>query len=445
VPTAAAPYDEAFDQAGRLRPAYAAARERWGRNLLCPTVEAAASLTARPLGDDARILPVPWLIDEGDYATVLRPGVVQRAGALQRLFADTVLGHEHRCLLADALATEGNEESLDQLRACWAGRDRDDICFVYAPDLVRDPAGRWTVLEDNVGCVGGSADSFFVADAFARATGLAAAPAPLDTSDLAIAVGRWLGRRNLRAGSDAVVALMGCESSLCSRIHEHARRQLILDALGIPVVGAIRSPAAIVNFDPTGVDGAAFARRRVPWLNALGTGVLGNKALLPHVDATIRHSCAEEPLLRTPDTAVLRDPRLPDDPPNWVVKSASGSQGTDVFMLDAQPERRLGTMRRRIPGAWPAPGVVIQRYVEPSRLAFPERDARTAYRLELRPIVYVLGWREIYVGEQLLGKAIPASDSRRLNNVAQGAAYVAVVRTPTGADAGRPPPGNGSQ
>ena len=76
-------------------------------------------------------------------------------------FADVFLGEGRylhsgteltESLLDDILASIGT--SLTQLRQWWIGHDPETVRFVYAPDLVREPSGRWVVIEDNIGCVG---------------------------------------------------------------------------------------------------------------------------------------------------------------------------------------------------------------------------------------------------------------------------------------------------
>jgi hypothetical protein len=54
--------------------------------------------------------------------------------------------------------------------------DRGIRRIEYAPDLVREPGGRWVVIEGNVGCVGGYADSSFVLETYKQATGLTGQP-----------------------------------------------------------------------------------------------------------------------------------------------------------------------------------------------------------------------------------------------------------------------------
>lgn len=205
-------FDEIFDDRGDLRPPYASLQARIGLNLLAPDAALAESLRTRPLGDDTRILAVPLVLDDREYVDVIQAGVAQRALALQQVFAALVFGTDDDLAAvgldagaADALLAM-HATSRDALRAMWSGSDRDGIRFVYGPDLVRDPDGCWTVLEDNVGCVGGTADSFFATARYRSAAGLGEADEP----DLVRAVRLLLHGLGLGV-DDGVVAPAGCD------------------------------------------------------------------------------------------------------------------------------------------------------------------------------------------------------------------------------------------
>jgi len=441
------PFDEAFEADGRLRPAYEALRRRLGGDALRPPAEVSARLRERPLGDDARILAIPLVLEESEYGAI-QAAVAQRARALQSFFCDAVMGDGRflasgrglaPALLDEILACEGT--SLAQLRRAWGSHEPDEIRFVYGPDLAREPSGRWVVLEDNVGCVGGAADGFFVADAYARAAGQ---PAPtLETADLARAVEHWLGPRAHRSVGEPIIASLGCEpgggDSASPRLRENARRARLLAPLGIEAVGGAElerllrpgrtRPGALVNFEHLAAHlvGTVFGRLRIPLLNSPGTGLLGNKALLPFVGDMIRFFCGEEPLLATPSTRILRDGESPEPRGDWVVKMSTGAGGNGVFLPGSEMAGRLESVHALVRASGPC-GVVAQRFVEPSTLSLAGRGARDAHRVELRPMTYVVGWEEVLVGEQPVGKAVSSFGRPRLNNVSRGAAYVAVLR-----------------
>jgi uncharacterized circularly permuted ATP-grasp superfamily protein len=197
------------------------------------------------------------------------------------------------------------------------------------------------------------------------------------------------------------------------------------DELELLLSGHEPAPAAVVNFDEASavVRAAASAELRVPLLNAPGTGVLGHKALLPFVDEVIRRLFREEPLLATPATRVLRDGELLPRSGDWVVKSGAGAGGSEVYVLRSLTPDGLDALAERVRAFGPS-GAVAQRWVEPSTLTTP--SGWDTYRVELRPLAYVLGWEDVFVGDQPLGKAVSSFDRRRLNNISLGACYLAV-------------------
>lgn len=446
----ASSYDEVYDRSGALRPAFASLQRRLGLDLLRPTAAQAACLRDHPLGDDIRILPVPWALDDSAYASVIQAGITQRARALQMFFADMVLGRQRFLeshtsltpqLLAQILGTE--MMSLARLREVWKGHSLDEICFTYGPDLVRGPDGSWLVIEDNVGCVGGLADNAFVWNAYLGAVGRA--DASTTAADLHVALARWAELTD----RDIVVGLSGCDSYGddlgTMQLSEHTRRRTILASSGIQLVDAddlegllaSRPRVAIANFSvdssPAEFDLIVTAfGQHVPLLNSPGTGILGNKALLPFGGDMIRFYCEEEPLIATSETYILRDGLLPAEPGEWVVKSASGCQGTEVFVLRWQSADRMEAIHTLVSGSWPRPGFVAQAYVEPSHLATSGPAAWESYLLELRPVTYVLGWSDVYVSRQPLGKAVSSFGIRPLHNISRGACYVPTTREAPG-------------
>jgi uncharacterized circularly permuted ATP-grasp superfamily protein len=446
------PYDEAFDDSGRPRPAYVALARRLRWDPLHPPGAVVQRLRGQPLGDDHRMLPVPLALDDAEYRSEIQAGIAQRARALQMFFADVVLDEGRylhsgteltRSLLDEILASEGT--SLNELRHWWSGHNPSDIRFVYGPDLAREPSGRWVVLEDNVGCVGGCADSFYVFEAYQRATGLPAGPC--SRPDLAFAVSRWLESLGVAPHEPGVLALLSdgdyLDVYLPTRYEEDDRRIRLVQQLGVQIVddddfarlceGGVPLKA-IVNI---GVPSSrtwsltlnvAFGQHKVPILNAPGTSVLGNKALLPFVSEMVEFYCREDAILQVPPTVLLRDGLLPTDHDGWVVKAAAGCQGTGVFILRAQAPDSLDAVRASIRTSWPTEAAVAQRYIELSRLWTARPSGAHTYRVEVRALAYVLGWQDVFAGEQSLGKLVSSSTPGELNNVARGGSYVPVIR-----------------
>jgi hypothetical protein len=241
-----------------------------------------------------------------------------------------------------------------------------------------------------------------------------------------------------------VAAVLGCETDgdewRSLRLDENARRRVVLDSLAIPVIDSCHvaqrvaardgDATTVVNFFVDESWSEVFGRSGVALLNAPGTGVLGNKALLPYAAELIGFYLHEEPILPTPPTHLLTDGSLPTDTENWVVKTAAGCQGTEVFVLGWQPHDRLRLVEDRVRKEWSGVVSVVQRYVEPSRLTPSGPGGWDSYRVEIRPVSYVLGWDDVQVAEQPAGKVVSSYDARRLNNISQGACYVPVLREP---------------
>lgn len=458
------PYDEALDDDGHYRPAYEALRQRLGWDPLCPPSAVVERLSGQPLGDDHQLVPVPLALPDSEYRQEIQAGVAQRARALQMFFADVFLGEGRylrsgtelsESLLDDILASVG--ASLAQLRQWWIGDDRETLRFVYAPDLVREPGGRWIVIEDNVGCVGGCADSYFVLETYIQATGLSAAR--LFPPDLSHALRLWLDTLGLAPGDAGVVAMLSDGDALAAylpkRFKEDRRRIQLVRQLGVQIIDdaeferVCQGPdararlKAVVNLGVPSrktwwlIHDVAFNQLRVPLLNSPGTLLLGHKAFLPFVEEMVSFYCGEEPILQSPPTRLLRDGLLPKDLDNWVLKTATGCQCDGVFVLKSQPPAQLKELKGLVQGSWPKNPAIVQRYVEPSRLRIVKPGRGKTYDVELRALAYVIGWQHVFVGEYSIGKLVLTGNSNRVQTVFSGGSYGPVVREPTSIATGR--------
>lgn len=445
-------YDEVCDDHGQRRPAYQRLESRLGWDPINPPDSVLQRLSGRPLGDDHSVLPVPLVLGDEDHRT-LADGVAQRARALQMFFADTFLGEQGYlssgetsltvALFDEMLAAVGT--SVDYFRTWWRGHQPTEIRFVYGPDIVRDETGRWVVLEDNVGCVGGCADAHYVTKAYAQLTCPALPQSPPDLSRI---VKEWLHTLGLAPDEPGVVALVTDGDSLGEylprRFHEDDRRAALLRDIGVAVLSDARfaetcraatgtgKPKAIVNlgvFSATSWElfrDVAFGQHHVPTLNAPGTIVLGHKALLAYLDEMIAFYLGEEPILGTPQTLLLRTGELPRDLDKWVLKTAIGCRGDGVFVLRWQPPAQLSALKEMVRGSGPGQAAVAQRYVEPSRIAVGGATA-ARYRVEVRSLGYVTDWQHVAVSEQSVGKLVSDEPPGRLNDVFQHASYAPVI------------------
>jgi circularly permuted ATPgrasp domain protein len=444
-------YNEAFDDAGDARAPYRAFRDRTGYDPLHPSAETVAALTTAPLGDRYSILPIPLMLDNREYCSTIAPGVRQRALALQSLFFDLISG-EHRVFRATSLPAdlfpvivEQHALRISDLAFWWRGKPREAVRFTYAADLVRGPDAQWSVLEDNVGCVGGVVDSQLVVDRFLASTGTQLDSRIPRGSGLSQAVGEFLARVGRMPASADVLALVGGDCA--QNDPEASRKRQVLEALGIRTLNRmepeeakvrglrVQDIGAVVNFDvtcwtpPTELADEVFGRRAVPLMTAPGVAVLGNKAWLPFVDELVAFYSGEEPILRTARTEPYQ--AMPDDLSSWVLKRSNGCQGAEVFFLESLSELERVELESDLENMGSA-SAVLQKRVSASFLPASDDPRSQRLQVELRPFVFVVGDSQFVVAEHVSGRAFNNSAGTGRGNMSQGAEYLCVVREPTG-------------
>jgi len=440
-------YNEALDEVGDLRTAYRAFQARTGTHPLHASPDSIARLAHRPLGDSYSIAPVPLVIDDHEYRHTISAGVRQRALALQAFFYDQVRG-ESAVLRATGLPedlfarlAEQDGTSLADLTRWWHGKTREAVRFIYGPDLVRAPDGRWRILEDNVGCVGGVVDGQLALQAYLAHTGMSLHDSLPSALDLARAVDYFLARVGHRPTSARVVALAGSECD-----PESTRRRRVLSDLGVRVLNqtelqqatheGLRSQDidAVVNFDATGWVPAStlademFGQRNVPLMTAPGVGILGNKSLLPFVDDIVVFYSRTDPILQTASTSLYA--ALPADPTEWVLKESNSRQGRGVFFLTSMTDAAQARLAPDLSARGPA-CAVLQRRVSASFVPVCSGASWEPYQVELRPLVFVVGDGVCHVSEHACGRTFPATDEHGVGNLSQGAHYLPVIREPT--------------
>jgi uncharacterized circularly permuted ATP-grasp superfamily protein len=448
-------YNEAFDETGSLREPYRAFHARTRVDPLLPSHQSIHGLTRSPLGDQRTIFPIPLILDDHEYVEIISRGVRQRALALQKLFYDAVRGEARvyrgtrlpADLFSRILRQEGSR-SGDLIR-WWHGKSREAVRFTYAPDLVREPEGRWCVLEDNVGCVGGVVDGHLVARSY-----LAHTRTQLDSripsgSDLARAVEDFLGRVRKSPQSHDVVALLGNECGTADS--EAGRKRQALNALELRVLNlaelreakrmglAAHHIAAVVNFDSRGwtptseLTDEMFGERSVPLMTSPAIEVLGNKALLPFMDEIVAFYSREDPILRTAKTELCQV--LPNDPSGWVLKRTNGCQGREVFFLDDMSVVERDELQASVAKWGDSECAIVQRRVSASFLPAARDAAAHRFQVELRPFGFVVGDSSCVVGQHACGRAFDLATGRHVGNISQGACYVSVIREPVPATA----------
>jgi hypothetical protein len=441
-------HNEILDGSGATRPPYASFESRTGFAVNQPSASLIEELGRRGVVGGEGIYPVPLVLDEAEFRDLLVPGVLQRAYALQELFADIALGTgtiiESGLLDRDQFGEILASESADHadIRSLWRGRALDHVTFVYGPDIVRDSTSRWSVLEDNIGCVGGVADGPVVLERYLDVTGLTLHPDLRQCSQLSAVLEAYLRRLGLGAGDEGLYGIPGTWSQCIGCEFQTAWKGDVLRALGIAlrqpdslldeIVAGNARPTAIINLSSTQalayqrLASEVFTDSELPTFGAPCVGVVASKCFHALGDELVSLYLGEKALLKTPFTRILRScpADLPDD---GVLKRSSGCGGAEVFFLDESRERAarqaiLDEVRR-----WGPSGAVLQELVIPSELEPRGSLVRIAASVEIRLIVYVCGWKAAFVDQIVTGRAIRRGGNR-LGNISRGAQNLPVIR-----------------
>lgn len=153
---AAEPFDELYDKNGKLRPQYLIL-EPYLENATPQQMRAFIKRSKKSFLKDNALYPVPRILTKDEYV-LLRQGVEQRAKALRAFLQDHY--SERRYLregvipgdVVDRIVFRNGNSGYDGL--VWP----EQIRFMYGPDIVRGADGKFYVIEDNVGFLGGFGD-----------------------------------------------------------------------------------------------------------------------------------------------------------------------------------------------------------------------------------------------------------------------------------------------
>ncbi|MCW2912126.1 MAG: hypothetical protein JWN52_194 [Actinomycetia bacterium] len=322
-------------------------------------------------GEEDRLFPVdlvPRAIAAEDWIP-LQAGLTQRVRALEAFLHDA---YGSRAVVADGvLPAWAIEESSGLSTAGPLVPSSTVRCAVAGIDLVRDDAGRWSVLEDNLRVPSGIgyalANRWLAARVLPELVRASHAPAP----SRAIAT----LRAALTAASSALALVTTGPAD--SAFYEH---RLLADQLGVPLVqpaelmitadGMVRAGDTLIEvlyrridedelFAAVGADGRplgpglldAIKCGTLTLANAPGNGVADDKALYAFVPQLIEYYLGEAPLLDNVPTYLCRDP------------------AQRIIVLD-----RLGELVAKPVDGYGGRGVVIGPDASPSELA----EVRTA-------------------------------------------------------------------
>jgi hypothetical protein len=426
-------YNEAAQSSGKIRRPYSAFTKNTGIKIYPIDPIRAQHMLNQPLGDSIKILPAALVLPESDYR-FLQKGAMQRSRALRAFFADVVLNRSRTILSSGILNEEqinslvaSAKLSLSYLRYLWAKRLPSEIHFVYGPDIVRDASGRFWVLEDNVGLIGGIGDIAQSHNAFFSQYG----ENPNLQPPLKSALEKYLADVPRERWAEDVMVIYSkkerhLNGSIQSVDEETSRILDIIEGLGLNIVSfqemqygsqPIRDMVngkykKVINLFPlTGLPidsisdfnvDTSFRETDTKYFQGPGVDFLGSKALLPFVESFVQLYLNEKPLLSAPPTRQILFPKDIPSPSEigWVVKESDGLQGKGVYILDTLDETGKELLRISVEhaaiqdftqGHMPRPRFIAQRYVEASYLPADLPNSWVRFNIDYRPHVFVIG------------------------------------------------------
>ena len=397
-------FDEMLDRDGALRSCYEQVHGRLTR-LTADEVASRADALARSylaqgvtfdFAGEERPFPldvVPRVIEEDDWADIAL-GVQQRVRALEA-FLDDVYGPQQA--VKDGVVPQRLiQSSSDFQRVAASIRPAGGVrCHVSGIDLVRDEAGRYRVLEDNVRVPSGV--SYVVSNRRAmvrtfpelfsrlrvqpvvdypqRLLAALVASAPDGVPDPTVVV-LTPGVYNSAYFEHSLLArLLGVELVEGRDLYTKGGRVYMRTTEGSRRVDVIYRRVDDEWIDPVefrgdsmlGVPGLVNAARlgNVTLANALGNGVADDKLVYTYVPDLIRYYLAEEPVLANVDTWRLEEPdaraEVLDRLDELVVKPVDGSGGKGIVVGPQATHAEISAVRSRIvedPRGWIAQPVV---------------------------------------------------------------------------------------
>jgi uncharacterized circularly permuted ATP-grasp superfamily protein len=412
-------YDEAYTQAGELRPharaAVEAVLEAGPARLEASVNELLVrnGVGFRSVQGDARfhVDPVPRVITADDWVTVKR-GLAQRVRALNAFVADA---YGERRIVAEgvvpAYVIDTAEYYEPQLRGIeppsgsWIG--------IAGLDVVRGGGGEWLVLEDNLRTPSGFAYIHAARIAVHEHLDVppTALPRPLDGEIDLLADALRAATPPRAGGHHAPRAVVLTDGPDNSAYWEHG---WLARTLGIPLVetrdievrkgrlhhAGDRYPIDVV-YRRTDSDRASdplgqlllepIRNGTLGLINQYGTGVADDKLAHAYADAMIRFYLGEEPVIRGVPTFDLAQPdqleQALDRFDQLVLKPRAGHGGVGVLIAPHARREDVAAVRRQVeerPGDW-----IAQQLVMLSTHPTVSDGTLAPRHVDLRPFVFM--------------------------------------------------------
>ncbi len=351
--SSARPYDEAFDERGEPRPLYSELLAQLGD----PGALAArtrAVLRGRGVTFDAApdgifaLDPIPRLLGADEWSG-LRRGIEQRLRALEEFLRDV---YSDGRILEAGVVPRAVVESSPHFEPSMRGAPVRRWISVAGLDVVRDPDGRFLVLEDQVRMPAGLAYAVVARETLREL--LPVAPPQADHStvfgELALAL-----RDAAPEGVDEPSAVLLCEGRSAAGWWEHERlaRELCAPAVTLAdldhrdgrlvawIDGRTRAVDVIYHrtdedrFSGTALGAALLEPCRTGTLacvNAIGSGLADDKLVHAYVEEMIRFYLGEEPLLSSLASYALDKPGVLDRLGELVIKPRGEMGGEGVVI-----------------------------------------------------------------------------------------------------------------
>ncbi|MBI2605735.1 MAG: circularly permuted type 2 ATP-grasp protein [Deltaproteobacteria bacterium] len=148
-------FDEIRTPDGTIRPHYEGVYKHW-QSLRAATKRKLHRESTKLFAGDYPQDPLPRVLTQNEFQT-LRRGVEQRAEAIRAFLFDYYSRGEQwkkiipPTVLRTIIERNHSESVLGKLRP-------KTIAFPYGPDIIRDSSGRWRIVEDSAGILGGFGD-----------------------------------------------------------------------------------------------------------------------------------------------------------------------------------------------------------------------------------------------------------------------------------------------
>jgi uncharacterized circularly permuted ATP-grasp superfamily protein len=419
-------YDEMIDDAGEVRPPYAAVHSTLGRAQPAELRTIAETLSNNyfqagvtfDVGGEERPFPldlVPRVIAAEEW-DVIESGVAQRVRALEAFLSDVYA--EARAITDGVIPRQLVSSSTHYHRAVWGVQPLNGVrVHVAGVDLIRTPDGDVRVLEDNVRVPSGV--SYVMTNRSAMVTAMPDAFSHQSIRPVASYPQRLLAalRAAAPSGVDDPTVVVLTPGVYNSAYFEHT---LLARTMGVELVEGrdlecrrgkvfMRTTAGLQRvdviyrrvdddfLDPVvfrgdsmlGVPGLVNAVRSggVGLANAIGNGVADDKLIYTYVPDLIRYYLSEDPVIPNVDTWRLEEDEARaevfDRLPELVVKPVAGSGGKGIVIGPRASQEELDELRRTIsldPRGW-----IAQPVVQLSTVPTLIKDQLRPRHVDLRP------------------------------------------------------------